>query len=378
MVRRVKTAVVGCGVISDTYVGNMMEKFSILDVRCCCDINEELAGKMAKQYGIRAVTMEEILADGEIEIVVNLTPPSAHYGIIKTLLEHGRHVYTEKVMAVEFEQARELCILAGEKGLYLGAAPDTFLGAAIQTARYAVESGWIGEVTSCYAALNRDSYVMAERFPYTARHGGGIGMDVAVYYVTALLSILGPVREVSGISKTICPQRRHYFTGSENYGEPYIAESENLFVGTLEFENGAVGILHFNSNSIQNEKPQVVIYGTQGILYLPDPNRFGGEVKILLKGQTEPFVLPPVFAYQEDSRGIGVAEMAWSMRAGRKNRAGKEMALHVLEVLTGIVASSETKRFVEMTTTYENMPPIPRGYLGENYSRSDPEAGLAL
>ena len=378
MVSGVKTAVIGCGVISDTYIGNMIEKFSILDVVGCCDLDEELAKSTAETYHIKAMTMEEILADKEIEIVVNLTPPSAHYSIIKNLLNHGKHVYTEKAMAMNLEEGKELVALADEKGLYLGAAPDTFLGAAAQTARFALESGLIGEVSSCYAVLNRDSNVMAERFPYTAKAGGGIGMDVAVYYVTELLSMLGPVREVSGIARTIKPERLHYFTDGQEFGKTYTVESENLFVGTLEFESGVVGSLHFNSNSIQNEKPQVVLYGTQGILYLPDPNRFGGDVKVLLKGQTEPFVLPPVYAYGEDSRGIGVAEMAWSMRTNRKNRANKEMACHVLEVLCKIAERGKQRRFCQLETTFEVRAPLPRGYLDRQYSKSDPEAGLAL
>lgn len=378
MVCGVKTAVIGCGVISDTYIGNMIGKFSILDVVGCCDLDADLAEHTAKTYQIKAMTMEEILADREIEIVVNLTPPSAHYSIIKTLLHNGKHVYTEKVMALNLEEGKELVALADEKGLYLGAAPDTFLGAAAQTARFALESGLIGEVSSCYAVLNRDSNVMAERFPYTVRCGGGIGMDVAVYYVTELLSMLGPVKEVSGIAKTVKPERLHYSTNGREFGKTYTVESENLFAGTMEFANGVVGSLHFNSNSIQNEKPQVVLYGTQGILYLPDPNRFGGDVKVLLKGQTEPFVLPSVYAYGEDSRGIGVAEMAWSMRNNRKMRANKEMACHVLEVLCKIAESGNEKRVCQLETTFELAPPLPRGYLDTSYSKSDPEAGLAL
>lgn len=203
-------------------------------------------------------------------------------------------------------------------------------------------------------------------------------MDVAVYYVTELISMLGPVTEVSGIVKTLKPERLHYFTNSRDFGKTYAAESENLFAGTLEFENGVVGSLHFNSNSIQNEKPQVALYGTQGILYLPDPNRFGGDVKVLLKGQTEAFVLPPMYAYGEDSRGIGAAEMAWSMRKGRKNRANKEMACHTLEILCKIAESGNRKQVCSLETTFEKMPPLPRGYLDKHYSKSDPEAGLVL
>lgn len=378
MLNQVKTAVVGCGVISDTYIRNMIQKFQILDVAACCDSNVALAEKTAEAYQIRSMTLDEILADQEIKIVVNLTPPAVHYSLIKTLLNGGKHVYTEKVLAIELGQAKELVELANRKHLYLGAAPDTFLGAAAQTARFAVESGLIGQVTSCFAALNRDSNIMAERFPYTAKTGGGIGMDVSVYYVTALLSILGPVTEVSGIAKTVQPERVHFFPSHDDFGTSYQIESENLFAGTLLFASGVVGSLHFNSNCIQNEKPQMVLYGTQGILYMADPNKFGGEVKVLLKGQTEPWILPPVFAYGEDSRGLGVAEMAWSIVKGRKHRANEEMACHVLDVISGILVSSETKRVYETSTDFERMPALPRGYLDQNYSKSEPESGLAL
>lgn len=375
---KVKTAVIGCGKISDIYFKNLTSMFSIVDVVACCDLNTDLQQQTAQKYQLNQMTMSEIIADTSIELVINLTPPGAHYSIIKALLEGGKHVYTEKVLSIELWQAKELIELADKKNLYLGAAPDTFLGAAVQTARNVVDSGLIGEVTSCYAALNRDCGLMAERFPYTARTGGGIGMDVGIYYVTALLSILGPACEVSGISKTMNPNRTHYFTSKENYGEAYTMESENLMAGTISFESGAVGSIHFNSSSIMNEKPQMVLYGTQGILYMPDPNRFGGDVKVLLKGQTEPFVMPANFAYSDNSRGLGAAEMAWSIRKNRTPRANKEMAYHALELLCGIVQSSQTKAFYSMTSSFTKMPPLPRGYLDESYHQSEAESGLSL
>ncbi len=152
-IQPVKTAVVGCGAISDAYLGTMTNKFKILDVVGCCDRNPEKAQGKAQKYGIKALTMEEILADDSIEIVVNLTTPTAHHSVIKQLLEAGKHVYTEKVLAVELDHAAELVKIADQKNLYLGAAPDTFLGSAIQTARYVVDSGMIGEITSCYCCI---------------------------------------------------------------------------------------------------------------------------------------------------------------------------------------------------------------------------------
>lgn len=374
----VRVAVIGCGAISGIYFKNMTRRFSILEVAGCCDLDAALAARTAEAYGIPVLTMDEILADSSIELVVNLTTPAAHYSVIKNLLEHGKHVYTEKVLAVERAEAAELVRLAGDKGLLLCAAPDTFLGAAVQTARWAVDSGLIGTVTSCVATLQRDAGLLAEKFPYTANKGGGIGVDVGIYYATALLNLLGPATAVCGMAGTFRPQRTHYFTSKGHFGEPYTLTAETLLAGTVQFACGAVGSLHFNSGSIRCEKPQVVLYGTEGILYLPDPNFFGGEVKVLAKGETEPYVLPHTHAYNGDDRGLGVADMAWALRQGRTPRTHKELAYHALEVLTGILESSETHAFYEMKSTFTRQPALPRGYLGESYGMAEPEAALAF
>jgi len=378
MIKPVKTAIVGSGSISDAYLNTMINKFKILDVVGCCDIHPEKAQAKAQKYGIQALSMEDILADESIEIVVNLTTPPAHYSVIKQLLEAGKHVYTEKVLTVELEQAAELLKIADEKKLYLGAAPDTFLGSAIQTARYVVESGMVGDITSCYCAMTRDSELFSRAYPFTARPGGGIGFDVGIYYITALLSILGPVREVSGVVRTRKPERQDF--SLEHFGESYRIECENLMAGTLQFQCGAVGNVLFDANSIFTlpEKPGMVLYGTMGAVYMADPNQFGGDVKVILKGNNEPFVMQQSHAFSEEYRGLGTAEMAWSLRMGRKNRANKEMAYHALEVLHGMVKSSETGSNRVMQSTFEKIPPIPRGYSGQTYFEFMEEPGIAL
>ncbi|MDO4306585.1 MAG: Gfo/Idh/MocA family oxidoreductase [Eubacteriales bacterium] len=377
-VKPVRVAIIGCGAISGIYFENITKKFSILELAGCCDLNTKLAEETAQKYQIPVLTMEEIIADETIEIVINLTTPAAHYSVIRNLLEHGKNVYTEKVLAVEKEQAADLVRIADENKVLLCAAPDTFLGAAAQTARFAVDSGLIGEVTSCIAVLQRDAGLLAEKYPYTAKKGGGIGIDVGVYYATVLLSILGPAVRVCGISKTHEPQRTHFFTSKGLLGEKYEMEAETLLAATVQFESGAVGSLHFNSASIRCEKPLVILYGTEGILYLSDPNCFGGEVKILAKGQAEPYVLPATHAYSANERGLGVAEMAWAMRKGRTPRTHKEMAYHALELLTGAIESSETGNFYEMRSRFEQQPPLSRGYMDETYSMSEPEAALVF
>jgi predicted dehydrogenase len=373
MIKPVKVAVVGCGMISDAYLTTMKKKFRILDVVGCCDLDQEKAQRTAQKYAIRTLGMDEILADASIEIVVNLTTPMVHYPVIKQLLEGGKHVYTEKVLAVELEQAAELLKIADQKGLYLGAAPDTFLGSAIQTARYVVDSGMLGEITSCYCALSRDGDLIGRAFPFTTKPGGGIGFDVGIYYITALLSILGPVREVTGIVQTLHPQRQVHTL--ENFGQAFQVECENIMAGTLIFARGTVGTALFDANSVfvLPEKPSLVLFGSMGVMYMADPNQFGGEVRIILKGNNDPVVMQQSHAFSDECRGLGVAEMAWSMRLGRKNRASKAMAYHALEVLHGIVRRSQA-----IQSTFELMPPIPRGYSGQGHFEFVEESSLAL
>jgi len=376
-IQPVKTAIIGCGGISDAYLGTMINKFKILDVVGGYDRNPDKIKDKVEKYGIKALTWDEIISDPSIEIVVNLTAPTGHYPVIKQLLEAGKHVYTEKVLSVELEHAAELVKIANEKNLYLGAAPDTFLGSAVQTARYVVESGMIGEVTSCVSTLTRDSEIFSRAFPFTAKPGGGIGFDVGIYSITALLSILGPVKEVSGVVRTRKPERQNF--ALENFGEPFQIECENLMAGTLQFESGTVGNVLFDANSILTipERPVLTLHGTLGILYMADPDHFGGEVKVIVKGSNEPFVMQQSHAFSEEYRGLGVAEMAWSMRMGRKNRASKEMAYHALEVLHGIVKSSAAKTNQVIQSTFEKAPPIPRGYSGQTFFEFIEEMGIA-
>jgi predicted dehydrogenase len=376
-IQPVKLAIVGCGMISDAYLNTMINKFKILDVVGCCDRNLKKAQTMAQKYGIKVLTIGEILADDSIEIVINLTTPMAHYPVIKQLLEAGKNVYTEKVLSVELEQAAELMEIANRKNLYLGAAPDTFLGSAIQTARYVVDSGMLGEITSCSCALSRDGSVFGSPSSFTVKPGGGIGFDVGIYYITALLSMLGPVKEVSGIVKTRNPERKDHTL--EHFDESYQIECENIMAGTIQFDCGTVGNILFDSNSvfILPEKPSVVLFGTMGVMYMADPNSFGGDVRVILKGNNEPFTMQQSHAFSGECRGLGVAEMAWSMRMGRINRTNKEMAYHALEVLHGIVTSSKTKSNQVMKSTFTKMPPIPRGYSGQTFFEFVEEIGLA-
>ncbi|MBR1820249.1 MAG: Gfo/Idh/MocA family oxidoreductase [Clostridia bacterium] len=391
--KRMKTAIVGCGMISNIYIKNLVNSFTMIDLVALCDMKPEMAQQKADAYGVKKImTLDEVLASDEIELVINLTAPAAHYDVIKQALEAGKHVYTEKMLCPDLAQGKELIALANEKGLYLGVAPDTFLGAGLQTARKIIDCGLIGEVTSCFAAVNRNQPIASEKFGFIRFAGGSFPYDVGVYYVTALLSLLGPVKRIAGFARPAKTyQCRNFWDG--NAGKSWDLQGNNVVAASLEFESGVMGNMHFNGESISDETPFLTIYGTEGILQLGNPGSFDGKVTLIRKGEgacevpfTHGYKGYPLYGDPTPfdwggHRGIGVVEMAYSIREGRKNRASKELGLHTMEVLCGIDIASEENRVYEMTTTFELPRALPSGYIAEEMSgtmRSDSEMSLAL
>jgi len=389
--RKIKTAIVGCGMISNVYARNLKYLFSVTELVAMCDMNEDAAKKRAEQYGVdRVLTLDEVCSDPEIELVVNLTGPAAHYDVIKKLLLAGKHVFTEKLLCFDFEQGKELVSIANEKKLYLGVAPDTFLGAGLQTARKIIDAGLIGTPTSCRAAINRNQALNSEGWGYIRYTRGSFPYDIGVYYVTALLSLLGPVKDVTGFAAPApTHQGRMFYKGF--CGDDWNLTGNNIQAGALMFESGVLGTVHFDGTSIDEEHPAIAIYGTEGILYLGDPNTFCGEVKLVRSGEGE-CIIPfthgykgsPQFGPEADTagaghRGVGAAEMCWSMIAGRNNRASKELGLHTLELINGLDVSSATGKTYEMETTFEQPKPVPSGYYTmemSNFLRADAEMSL--
>lgn len=387
----VKTAIVGCGMISNIYIRNLQNLFSIIDLIAVCDVRRENAEEKARIYGIpKVMGMEEVMDSEEIELVVNLTGPGVHYTVIKQLLEAGKHVFTEKTLAVELEEGKELMELANKKGLYLGAAPDTVLGAGLQTARKIIDAGLIGKVTSCFASVNRNQPLNSEAFRFIQNGAGGaFPLDVGVYYVAALLSLLGNVEAVSGYSAP-APMHEKEMLFMENK-DRWQLEGSNLMAGALKFKNGVLGTIHFNGLSVNVEKPVISIYGTEGILQLGDPNTFSGEVTLIRANGEEckmPFthgydgsvVLdnPTPFEAMYGHRGVGAAEMAWALRNRRPCRCSKEFAFHTLEVLQGIDRASKTGNSYQMTSEF-HFEPLKAGYYTKTFCgemRADAERSL--
>lgn len=371
--KKIKTAVVGCGMISYIYIKNLRNLFSVIDLVGVCDNYAPNAEAKSKLFGVPVMTMEEIKADKSIELVVNLTGPAAHYAVIRELLEAGKNVFTEKMLSTDFEKGRELVALANEKGLRLGVAPDTFLGAGLQTARFAIERGLIGRVTSARAAINRSQALNSEVFRFIRSPGGGFAYDVGVYYVTALLALLGPVRSVAGFVAETREHSAELLYASEA-GESWKTADNNLYTGALLFGSGAVGTLHLDGESIDEEAPALVIYGTEGILKLGDPNCFNGSVR-LIRNNTREMELPfthgftgaPIYGPETPAdygqhRGVGAAEMAWSIIGGRPHRASAELGLHTTELLCGLDAASRTGTVYNMTTSFVQPEPLEPGH----------------
>ncbi len=355
--RRIKTAVFGCGQISEVYLRNMINRFDVLEIVGCCSKNGSSAEKRAKQFGIKPMTEQEVLNDASIELVVNLTPATEHYDIIKKSLLAGKHVYTEKVVTTDYNKAEELLKLAVKKGLYVGCAPDTFLGSAIQSAKNAIDNGEIGELMSCSANLNRDVTCSYTPGRFTTQKGGGVGFDVGIYYITAMLSVLGPASKVCGFSVNTTPEYIVEDKNSEFYGQKCIIENENIMTANAIFKNGVIGTMHFCGRTIYPETPAIVFYGTKGIIVLPDPNCFGGKVMIMRKGESQYSELEQKYHFSDNSRGLGTAEMAYSIIEGRKPRTDISMAAHAVELLCAVVESSDTGITQTLTSEFE----IPKG-----------------
>ena len=362
-IKPMRVGVVGSGMISRIYLENMTRRFQILEVGGVCSAHFENAKRRADAFGIPAMTFEDMLADPDIGMIVNLTPAPAHEGIIRRALEAGKHVYTEKVMTTSHESARALSDLAAQKGLWLGSAPDTFLGAALQTARRAIDDGLIGEVTSFAFAANRDNGFLTSFFRFLNLPFGGVAYDYAVYYLTALCALLGPVAKVAAAVRAPWPTRIDIDPKSATFGQSIDTPNESEISAVLTLRSGVSGTAHVNADSVIEDKHFFAIYGTKGILYLPDPNGFGGEVRLQPNWAYD---APPApvraldcpFGYRDNSRGVGPAELAWSVRAGRPARANADMACHVLEVIDAIIESGRTDAFVAIHSDFQRPRPL--------------------
>ncbi len=355
MRRKLRVGVIGSGRISEEYLGNMMTFFNNLEVVACSAAHMESAQKRGAQFGIEARTNEQIVQDPDIDMVVILVPAPMHAPLIEQALLAGKHVYTEKTMTVSLEDARRLAALAEEKGLYLGSAPDTFLGDAWQTARKALDDGLIGEPVSFSLNINRNLDFMASLFEFLRLPGGGFAYDYGVYYLTALVALLGPVKDLYSVVKNKADERINCAEISPDFGKPYRYENESQIYALMNLASGVTGTVSMNGDSALQDLAWFYIYGTKGVLKLTCANDFGGDVELVPSSfdpdAGAPRKLPNTSILTDHNRGVGPAEMADAILHGRPSRASKEMACHVLDIISCMMQSSEEKQAVSLTTT---------------------------
>ena len=325
--------VVGSGIISDIYLKNMTQKFDNLRVKSVSARHLERAQEKAARYGLAACSVDAMMADPEIEMIVNLTPVGSHEEITRMALEAGKHVYTEKTITSSFDSAELLCQLADRKKLFLGSAPDTFLGSSLQSARRAIDQGILGDITGFSATVNRNNDVLLSMFPIGRFPGAGICMDFGVYYITALVSLLGPVSDTAAFVRAPYLKHKNILPGSPEYGEWFDSPNESEVSAILRMKSGITGSIHLNGDSNTKEQANFIILGTKGMLYLTDPNWFGGTVRFL----------PNILDFN--------APDAFEDLLPGNQYSGNERGLHVLEVLQGMLKSGEDKSIHTMTTT---------------------------
>lgn len=357
--KTIKIGMVGVGAISGIYLKNITGKFKEIELVAVCDLVKEKAEKAVEEYGIPKIydTMEELFADDEIDLVLNLTRPYEHFDVTWAALKAGKNVYSEKPLGATLEEGEKLVALAEETGLMLGGAPDTFMGAGIQTCRKLIDDGFIGDIigSACFMLCHgHETWHPDPAFYY--QFGGGPMMDMGPYYITALINLMGGIKSVTGISKSNFEER--IITSAPHFGETVKVEVPTHVLGMLNFDSGAVGTIITSFDVYNKGQARFEIYGTKGTLYVPDPNTFGGKVELLRPEQGERTEIPLMFDYKENSRALGLADMAKSIQTGRECRTDYKQTLHVLEVLTSFKRSNDSGLPEEIKNKYAKHIPM--------------------
>ena len=348
---------IGCGNISEAYL-KAATKFPILDIRGVADMKPEAAQARASQFGLKAVSVDSLLRDPAIEIIVNLTIPAAHVEVGLMAIAAGKHVHSEKPLGLTTSHARTLLEAADKRGLRVGCAPDTFLGGAHQTCRKLVDEGAIGRPvagTATFMCPGHERWHPNPAFYYAA--GGGPMLDMGPYYITALVNLIGPVARVSGSTSRVRSER--LITSEPLKGTKIDVEVATHVAGTMEFASGAIVSIATSFDVPKHRHVPIELYGTEASMIVPDPNHFGGTIQLAQAGQD--WADQPIGqAYGDGNyRSIGVADMAHAIRADRPHRASGELALHVLEVMEAFETSSRLGRHVSIATRPERPQIVP-------------------
>ena len=369
-----KTAIgiIGCGNISDAYLKGAARS-DLVTVKAVADINADAAAAKAAVYDVQAMSIDQLLADDEISIVINITVPLAHAEVSRAILSAGKHVYSEKPLAATLDDGRAIVAAAEDAGLRIGCAPDTFLGAAHQACRQAIDQGRIGRVVGGAAAVL--THGMEHWHPNPAfffKAGGGPVLDLGPYYITQLVNMIGPVARVTSIASRGSETRTVTSDGPMT-GQTIDVEVPTTVNAALDFESGANIALTASWDVWRSERLPIEIYGSEGSMLVPDPNNFGGEPMVSdREGDWQPLDIS-AFAYgvpnRDASKGkkvadyriIGLLDMAAALKTGRQHRANGDLALHVLEIMEALIRSSEEGRYITIDSRPDRPAPLPEG-----------------
>ena len=345
-----RVGLIGCGHISETYF-RAEKYFNNIKIAKCADIKNSNAVNCAKNYKIKALSVKDLLKDPEIEIILNLTIPKAHYQVAKQALLNGKHVYSEKPLAINFKDGKDLLKIAKKKKLYVGNAPDTFLGGGIQKSKELVDRKIIGKIklgNAIFAFPGVQSYHPNPE-PWFAKKEGGPVIDMGPYYITALVNLLGPAKKVTG-SIVNGVKRRTIGIGPRK-NKTFKVECPTTYLSTITFENGTIIRLTLSFDVIAHQRNHIELYGDKGSMIVPDPNMFGGSVYLCKKlgdswkeYKTNKMPLGKINIRSQSSRanesptnanyrGVGLAEMAYSIESRKINKCNGELSLHVLDII---------------------------------------------
>jgi predicted dehydrogenase len=358
MAGKVKVGIIGCGNIAPAYVRGC-RAFPILDLAACADINPAAAQKLADDAGLEARSVSDLLADPEIQIVVNLTIPKAHAEVALAAVQAGKHAHGEKPLAVTRAEGQRILAAAQAQGVRVGGAPDTFLGGGIQTCRKLIDDGAIGEPVAAVAFMachGHEGWHPNPAFYYQT--GGGPLFDMGPYYLTALITLLGPIRRVTGATKRSFAER--IATSPARYGERIAVEVETHLTAALDFAAGPVGTLIMSFDVWAHHLPLIEIYGADGSLSVPDPNTFHGPVRLWTTQAREWREISLTHSDQV-GRGIGVADMAYAIQSGRAHRASGALAYHVLDAMHSVEDASQSGGHITLASSCDQPAPLPVG-----------------
>jgi predicted dehydrogenase len=351
--------IIGVGTISAQYFAEF-PKLTGLRVVAVADVNEVRAAAVAAEQGVEALSVDSLLADPRIDAVLNLTIPAAHVEIATRALEAGKHVYGEKPLALNPGEAVGMLDLARRKGLRVGSAPDTVLGTGVQTARAVLDSGAVGEPVAAavhWSAPGHELWHPAAGFYY--QPGGGPLFDMAPYYITTLVTLLGPVVRVSGVA-TRSARERTIATGDQA-GTSITVDVDTHVSAILEHANGVTSTLTVSFEVWASRAPLFELYGTTGTIAVPDPNRFSDPVEVWTVAEPEWTEVPVAAGYADAGRGVGLADLAHAIETDRPHRASGELGFHVLEIMDAVLHAAHDHRVVELTSTVARPEPVPFG-----------------